>query len=178
MPSRDELLPMLRSSMATFVESFRDLSPAQLDFKERSDRWSVMETVEHVVLSEVGSGKLMRGRMVRGPTPPEILAATRDGDQRVDDRLLVRQKGFQAPDIVLPVGTWPSARAAEEAFLESRTATIAFLESTPLDLSTYAAPHPALGPLTGLQWAYFLVRHCLRHVEQIEEVKAAKGYPA
>jgi len=29
-----------------------------------------------------------------------------------------------------------------------------------------------------LQWAYFLVRHCLRHVEQIEETKQAPGYPA
>ncbi|MEZ4587630.1 MAG: DinB family protein [Gemmatimonadales bacterium] len=178
MPDRDALLPMLRSSMATFIESFGSLGEPQLRFKEGPDRWSIAETAEHVILSEIGSGKLMRGRMIREPTPPELLAATADGDERVDRRLRARDQRFAAPDFVRPVGTWPTAQAMVEAFEESRLATIEFLATTPLDLTSYAAPHPALGPLTGLQWAHFLVLHCLRHVEQIEETKRAPGYPA
>jgi len=178
MPDRHALLPLLRSSMTTFVDSFGSLGEPQLAFKPGPDRWSIAETAEHVILAEVGSGKLMRGRLVRQPTPPELLAATEGGDERIDQRLLVRDRRVPAPDFVMPVGTWPSARAMIEAFEESRRGTIEFLETTELDLSTYAAPHPALGPLTGLQWAYFLVRHCLRHVEQIEETKQAPGYPA
>ncbi|MGE0555863.1 MAG: DinB family protein [Gemmatimonadales bacterium] len=178
MPDRDALLPLLRSSMTTFVDSFASLGEPQLRYKPDPDRWSIAETAEHVILAEIGSGKLMRGRMVRQPTPPELLAATADGDERIDRRLGARGQRFPAPDFVMPVGTWPNASAMVGAFEESRLATIDFLETTSLDLTSYAAPHPALGPLTGLQWAYFLVLHCLRHVEQIEETKRAPGYPA
>lgn len=177
MPDRDSLIPMLRSSAEVFLGSFRGLSPSQLGFRPAPGRWSIAETAEHVVVAEVGSSKLMRGRMIREPTDPAVLAATEGGDERIDARLLVRARAFPAPDFVLPTGRWASAAEMVEVFEESRRATIEFLSSTPLDLGSYAAPHPALGPLTGLQWAYFLVRHCLRHVEQIDEVKGVAGYP-
>ena len=178
MPDRDALIPMLRESARAFVDSFAGLSQPQLSFPPAPDRWSISETAEHVILAEVGSSKLMRGRMIRESTPPDVLAATAGGDARIDARLKVRAGVLRAPDFVMPKGRWATTGEMVEAFDESRQATIEFLTTTPLDLATYAAPHPALGPLTGLQWAYFLVRHCLRHVEQIEEVKASAGYPS
>jgi hypothetical protein len=177
MPDRDALIPMLQESARVFVGSFGGLSQPQLTFPPGPGRWSISQTAEHVILAEAGSGKLLRGRMIREATPPELLAATAGGDARIDARLKVRAGVLPAPEFVMPQGRWPTAGEMVEAFAESRQATIEFLSTTPLDLATYAAPHPALGPLTGLQWAYFLVRHCLRHVEQIEEVKASSGYP-
>ena len=177
MPDRGALIPMLRDSARVFVDSVAGLSPPQLAFRPAPDRWSIAETAEHVILAEVGSSKLMRGRMIRESTPADLLAATAGGDERIDGRLLVRAGVLPAPDFVMPTGRWPTAVEMVDVFHESRQATITFLSTTPLDLATYAAPHPALGPLTGLQWAYFLVRHCLRHVDQIDEVKATAGYP-
>jgi hypothetical protein len=174
MPDRATLVTLLRESARTFTDSFRDLPPDRLHFRPALGRWSVAETAEHVILAEVGSGKLMRGRMVREAPPPDLLAATADGDERIERRLARRDRQFPAPDFVLPTGRWATAAEMIPVFDESRFATIDFLEKTELDLGRYAAPHPALGPLTGLQWAYFLVRHCLRHVEQIEETKSAR----
>lgn len=173
MPDRARLVTLLRQSAQTFTDSFRHLPGDRLHFRPAPGRWSVAETAEHVILAEVGSGKLMRGRMVRAAPEPELLAATADGFERIDRRLLRRDRQLPAPDFVLPTGRWATAAEMIPVFEESRFGTITFLETSALDLSQYAALHPALGPLTGLQWAYFLVRHCLRHVEQIEEVKAA-----
>ena len=83
-----------------------------------------------------------------------------------------------APDIVLPKGTWSTPAQVIAAFETSRLATIEWLKSTSVDLMSFGAPHPALGPLNCYQWGYFLGVHCLRHVEQIEEVKRAAGFPA
>jgi len=177
MPDRETLLPMLRASQAAFTASFAGLPPEAFHFRPADGGWSIAETAEHVALVEVGSGKLMRGRMVRQPTPPELLEAARDGDERVDARLLVRNNPFEAPDFVRPTGQWQTPDEIIAVFSESRGGTIDFLETTELDLGRYAAPHPVLGPLTGLQWAYFLVRHTARHVEQIEEVKQDARYP-
>lgn len=178
MPDRASLIALLRDSAGVFTGSFGGLSQPQFHFRPEPDRWSIAETAEHVIVAEAGSARLMRGRMIRNPTPPEVLAATAGADDRIERRLVVRDRRYPAPDFVLPEGRWSTPAAMEAAFTESRAAVVEFLETTSLDLSAFAAPHPALGPLTGLQWAHFLVRHCLRHVEQIEEVKATAGYPA
>jgi uncharacterized damage-inducible protein DinB len=177
-PDRASLLSDLRSSADAFLGAFAALSSEQLAFHPGPGRWSVAETVEHVALAEVGSGKLLRGRLVREPAPEELLAGTVGADERLVTRMGDRTRSIAAPDFVSPSGTWPDAGAAGAAFRESRNATIDFLTATELDLARYAAPHPVLGPLTGLQWAHFLVRHCLRHREQIVEIPRAPGYPA
>lgn len=178
MPDRDFLLDQLRTSADVFLSSFAAMTPAQLEFRIEPGRWSIAETVEHVALAEVGSGRLMRGRLVREPASPELLAQTGDGNERIERALRIRDRVIPAPDLVLPKGTWPDAHAAGAAFLESRHATIAFLAQAEADLTRHAAPHPILGPLDGLQWAHFLIRHCLRHRDQIQETARAAGFPA
>ncbi len=41
-----------------------------------------------------------------------------------------------------------------------------------------AGEHPAFGNLDAIGWVYFLSGHTERHTLQIEEVKAAPGFPA
>lgn len=177
MPDRDRLVALLRESATRFVDSFRATSEPQFHFKPEPGRWSIAETAEHVIVSETGSAKLIRGKLIREPSPPELLAATVDGDARVDARLTQRGKAFAAPEFVLPTGRWSTPREMVDVFEESRNATIDFILTTEVDLTAFAAPHPALGPLNGHQWAYFLVRHAERHVDQIESVKRHPSYP-
>lgn len=177
MPDRDALLALLRESAPVFTGSFRTLTPGQFHFRPAPGRWTIAETAEHVIVSEVGSVRLMRGRMLREPAPAEVLAATAGADERIERRLGQRDRAFAAPDIVLPTGRWSTPDEMVGVFEDARAAAMELVARTDLDLASHAAPHPVLGPLTGLQWAHFLVRHCLRHVEQIEETKAAEGYP-
>jgi hypothetical protein len=172
------LIKLLRDSATTFVGSFAGLNEARFHFRPGPGRWSIAETVEHVVVAETGSGKLLAGRLTREPPAPDVLAATKDGDLRIDARLSTRDVSFPAPEIVLPTGRWHTPEEMEAVFTTSRTATITLLETSPLDFTQFAYPHLALGPLNGLQWAYFMARHALRHVDQIEATKRAPGYPA
>ncbi len=168
---------MLGESGGRFVAAFRGVTGGQFHFKMAPDRWSIAETVEHVVVAETGSGKLIRGKLVREAPAAAVLAATVGAEARVDGRLLVRDRVYPAPEFVMPAGRWTTPEEMIAVFEESRRATIDFIATTELDLTTFAAPHPALGPLNGLQWAYFLVRHCVRHIDQIDELKAAPAYP-
>ena len=168
---------MLGESGRAFTGAFRGVTGAQFHFKAPTGGWSIAETAEHVTVAETGSGKLIRGKLVREATPPELLAQTVGAMERLDGRLLTRERKVPAPEFVMPTGRWSTPDEMIAVFEESRQATIDFIKTTEHDLAAFAAPHPALGPLNGLQWGYFLVRHCLRHVEQIDEVKAAAGYP-
>jgi hypothetical protein len=177
MTDRQQLITLLRDSATSFLDSFRGTTANQFRFKPAPDRWSIAETAEHVTVAETGSGKLLRGKLTRELAPLELLAATEGAAARIDARLQTRNQILPAPEFVLPTGRWQTPREVVAIFEESRNATIDFLLSTDLDLDRYAAPHPALGPLTGYQWAYFMVRHAERHVDQIEEIKRAAGYP-
>ena len=175
---RGRLVGLLRSSEASFVGSFQDLDEARFHFKPAPDRWSIAETAEHVVLAETGSGKLLAGRLTRDPTPAEILASTRNAETRIDARLTPGGTAFAAPEWVLPTGRWRTPSQMAKVFTDSRDATIRLMETSPIDFGQYAYPHVVFGPLTGYQWAYFMVRHAERHVRQIEGTKQAPGYPS
>ncbi len=177
MIEKGQVVLMLGESGGAFTAAFRGVTGGQFHFKPAPDRWSIAETAEHVTVAETGSGKLIRGKLVRDATAPELLAQTVGAEERVDGRLAKRDQPFPAPDFVLPTGRWTTPDEMMAVFEESRQATIDFIKTTEHDLTTFAVPHPALGPLNGLQWGYFLVRHCVRHIEQIDEVKAAAGYP-
>jgi DinB superfamily len=177
MIDRERLVALLRDSAAAFLDSFRGTTPGQFHFKPAPDRWSIAETAEHVTVVETGSGKLIRGKLIRERASEEQLAATEGGEGRVDARLQTRDKIFPAPDFVLPTGRWQTPREMVAVFEEGRNATIDFLLATDVDLTRYAAPHPALGTLNGYQWAYFLVRHTERHLEQVNGVRRAPGFP-
>lgn len=178
MTDRTALVADLKDSATRFAAAFRDLTPAQFHYKPAPDRWSVAETAEHVIVAETGSAKLLRGKLVREEATPEQVEAARDGLRRTEARLLNRDTPFPAPDFVMPAARWQTPAEMLAVFEETRNATIEFLATTPLDLTRYVAPHPALGPLNGEGWAQFLVLHCLRHLDQIVAVKASPGYPA
>jgi len=173
MTDRSALIEGLTTSARQFTASFGGLDPAVFHFKAAPDRWSVAETAEHVIVAETGSSKLMRGKLLREEATPELLAAAVGSEERIDQRLVKRDRIFPAPEFVLPSGRWQTPDEMIAVFDESRGATIEFLRTTPLDLTRYAAPHPALGPLTGHGWTLFLIRHCIRHIDQIEEAKRA-----
>jgi hypothetical protein len=177
MIDRQQLVAMLRDSAVLFLDSFRGTTAEQFHFKPAADRWSIAETAEHVIVAETGSGKLLRGKLLREVATPEQLTATEGAEARIDTRLRQRDRVFPAPDFVLPTGRWQTPREMVAVFEDSRNASIDFLLATVLDLTKYAALHPALGPLNGYQWAYFMVRHAERHVDQIEAVKSLPGYP-
>ncbi len=177
MLNRQELVALLRQSGATFSESFQALDPARFAFKPAPNRWSIAENVEHVIVSETGSTRLLRGKLLREPATESDLAATADGWSRVSDRLSSRGGAFEAPDFVVPTGRWTTTAEMLAVFEPSRAALIEFIETTDQDLSRHAALHPRLGMLDGWQWAYFIALHGLRHVAQIEAVKQDPGFP-
>jgi hypothetical protein len=177
MIDKPSLLTLLETSGGTFVDSFRTLDQSQFHFKPGPDRWSIAEIAEHVIVAETGSGRLLGGRLTREPTPPEVLAQSVGAEARIDARLGLEAPRVPAPEFVLPKGRWQTPAEMVTVFTESRQATIRLLATSELDFRAYAFPHAVLGPLDGLQWAYFMARHALRHADQIETIKRLPAFP-
>lgn len=171
---RTYLLEYLEETRGAVTQAVAGLTEAQWRFRPGPDRWSIAEIVEHLAIVE---------SMVVEGVAPQLAAAPvvrAGGDPREKDKAILKQvpdrsAKYQAPEAVAPHGR-ESPEEWLTRFEERRKATSAWVKGTNL-LRGHLAPHPALGPLDGYQWALTIAAHSSRHTQQILEVKADPGYP-
>src|SRR6202165_2307947 len=115
-----------KEKAATYLDETRDglvaatkgLSEAQMKFKPAPDRWSVAETLEHIVLVEDSLLENVTDKVMKSPPG----AADRD-TAKIDAMVLAmipdRSHKAQAPPPVTPTGRWTPADRLER-FLKTR----------------------------------------------------------
>jgi hypothetical protein len=151
-----------------------DLSSAQWNFKPASDRWAILEIVEHLILIEERICVLLQSM------PEAPISGPAKNSSEVDDFVLAevprRTTKIQAPPAFMPTQGL-SADEAVARFIEVRSRTLAMLESAP-SLRGHFVPHPVFGPWDGYQWIVATAGHTARHTEQIFELKAHPAFPS
>ncbi len=159
------------------------LSPAQWNFQETPERWSIAGIVEHMVVIQ---------EIVLGPVRAGLAGAPAGTEERnykeVEDviyqKFPVRAMQIQAPDPARPTGRWTPETTLERmktnfAALKEYVATtpdirLRTIEAAPLKTITGGA----LDRMDGYQWVLACAAHTKRHTGQIEQVKADPKYPA
>lgn len=174
---RERLVKDLEETRRAFLASVQGLSEAQLRFRAAPDRWSVAEVAEHIAVSEQGILSLITDKVLRTPAPPEMRAQVTRDDESIRRAVADRSNKRQAPEMLRPTGRFPTVAATVTAFTQGRDRTLELARTTKEDLRGHAFAHPALNVLDGYQWMMLLSAHCARHTAQIEEVKAAPGFP-
>ena len=173
---RDTLVAHLKKTEAAFLKSIDGASDAQWTWKSSPDRWSVAETAEHITKAE----DLLRGMvegMMKAPAAPDLLAKTKGKEEVILKNIPDRTRKAQAPEPLVPKGTFASKAALIEAFKAARAKTLAIAGGT-TDLRTYGMAGLPIGEVDAYQAILFLSAHTERHTKQIDEVKATAGYPA
>jgi hypothetical protein len=171
---RDFAVNSLQESRKAFLDSIAGLSEAQWKFKAAADRWSIAEVAEHVILTEdflFG----MEQKALKSPAVAERKVA-READEALLSQMADRTTKRESPPEVGPTGRYQNPNAAARAFKEARGHTLEYVRTTQDDLRAHVT---TIGPVTGDAYQVFLMiaGHANRHVAQINEVKAAAGYP-
>ena len=169
---RDSLIKRLQSSREALRHAVAGLSGAQAYFKPSPDRWSIGEIVEHLAVTEHGMFRLITHyfELVTQPEDEVSAVSLERGSNRVRTPL-------QAPERTRPRGRFGGLSDSLTQFLANRERTIEYVKNCPDDLRLRMINHP-VGRLNGLDCLRLLIDHPLRHLEQINEVKAADGYPS
>lgn len=177
--ARAELAAAYEQNQKALHELVHGLSEAQWNYKPAPDRWSIAEIVEHITVNEQFVNELVHGGLVDMETSPEATATAEAIESQVSASLRDRSQKFQAPDFVQPTGRWAGGEEVMGAFDRARGGMIHFLGMADWDLRSKGAMHPVLQREVDAQtWAVIVVEHCKRHMEQIEEVMEADGYPS
>jgi hypothetical protein len=173
---RDMLVDHLKRTEAAFLKSIDGVSDAQWTWKSAPDRWSVAETSEHITKAEDLLRSTVEG-MMKAPAAPDILAKTKGKEEVILKNIPDRTRKAQAPEPLVPKGTFATKAALIDAFKAARAKTLAIATGTS-DLRAYGMAGFPIGEIDAYQGVLFLSAHTERHTKQIEEVKATAGYPA
>ena len=133
--------------------------------------WSVLEVVEHIVLSD--RGMLQRYRDAGENTHPLNLDAERF-IETVGRDLSNRR---QAPPHVHPTGRFGSLAEALQEYRRTRAEIVRLIESSDQDFRTKLVLHPLM-EMDGYQLFLLIAAHSERHTRQIEAVKGSARYRA
>jgi uncharacterized damage-inducible protein DinB len=171
---RQLVVDQLTASRERLLELSHGLTAEQWTFRSAEGRWSIGECLEHVMRVENRILGVI-GKKLKDDAPAE--PTVRVDDARVLKAVLDRSVAREAPEPVRPTGQWPDPNELLAEFGKTRQRTTEFAATTQGDLRRYFIPHMAFGELDCYQWLLVLSLHGSRHAQQMEEIKAASGFP-
>lgn len=173
---RKYAINLMKESQKDVLKSVKGLSEAQLNYKTAPDRWSVKECVYHIAAAEKMLWTMFEEAM-KAPLNPEKREEIKVTDEQLVRMVQDRSKKNQAPEPIQPKNTgYSSLTAALNDFKESRNNHIRYMRTSTEDLRNHVIQLP-FGWIDAYQFYIFIAAHNKRHLAQLEEVKAAAGFP-
>jgi uncharacterized damage-inducible protein DinB len=166
----------MKNTKVELHDAIKGLSAAQLTYKASADKWSVQECVYHIAISEKTLWTMLETSMKAGPTPEK------KKDLKVTDEQVIKMTEDRTNKVktfspLEPQNTpYRSLDEAMNDFKTTRAAHIKYIKATSEDLRNHFVQMP-FGLLDCYQFTLLISSHTDRHVQQLNEVKTAAGFP-
>jgi hypothetical protein len=172
---REKALGLLNRSRQTLLDAVNGVTENQAHWKPAADRWSILEYVEHLAVSDDGLIAVIK-RSLSTPARPETETQRRERETKIRETPIPRGANH-APEMLQPGGRFASLEEAVAAFLAARERSLEYARTTEEDIRSYFTDHSVLGPLDGYQWLMGNARHAETHAGHIRELRAMAEFP-
>ncbi len=167
---RQRLVAHLEMTTGWLADEVSGLSRAQLEFRPAPGTWSILDNLDHLVVSEAIYWQDFRRAMDAMPS-----SGKRSGsDESVLWYGIDRTQRQAAIPAELPKHEIRDARSGLETFRKLRAQMIEYARTTRDDLRAHVVPREASD---AYQWLLLISTHSQRHILQIREVKTGPKYP-
>jgi hypothetical protein len=173
---RQKAIDLLVRSRKALLDAVEGVTEQQARWKPAPERWSILEYVEHLAVSDDELVAMVE-RSLQSPARPETDDQRRAREQKIRETPMPRGAN-SAPEMLRPNARFGSLAEALSKFLAARERTTEYTRSTQADLRSHFTPHNVLGPLDGYQWLVGNARHAESHAGHIREIRGLAGFPA
>jgi len=173
---RETALALLARSRTAVLNAVDGVTEEQARWKPAPERWSILEYIEHLAVSDDALVKLV-WRSLETPAHLETEDERRAREQKIRETPIPRGVN-RAPESLKPVARFGSLAEAVSAFLAARERTIEYAQSTTDDLRSHFVPHPVLGQMDGFQWLCGNARHAESHAAHVVEIRGMPEFIA
>jgi hypothetical protein len=167
---RQRLVAHLEMTERWLASEVAGLSPAQLAFKPSPDSWSVKDVVEHLGIAEPQYWTQVQDSL-KQPASGYTPEAT---DAGILWYGIDRTNRATTGEARVPDGRFKSAAEALAAF---RALRATMLQQARTSTDDYRGRKLVGGNMDVYQWFLMISTHSMRHILQIQEIKASPGYP-
>jgi hypothetical protein len=164
---RQKILALLDQGRAALLAAVDGVTDDEADRIPGTGRWSIFGCVEHIAISE----DYLFAQIVKA-TASQTPIINLDREAKMLARGTDRSRRMESPPEGHPAGKFPTLANAVEHFFESRSRTVEFVRADPRDLRSKMTWHPILKDANCHEMLISICVHVLRHVKQIEEIKA------
>lgn len=165
---RRQILTMLHEGGEALRVSVADLDEQTARQKPAPDRWSVLECVEHVAITE----EALYG-LVQQATPAGEPLHNPGREAKLLQLALDRKRTIPAPASVWPDGRARGVDKAMRRFDVARGLTVRWVEEFAGDPRAHLTTHPLIkGPVNCYEMMLMIALHPKRHAEQIREIRS------
>jgi hypothetical protein len=172
---REAALALLVQSRTTVLNAVEGVTENQARWKPAPERWSILEYIEHLAVSDDALVGLVEQALVL-PAHHET-DAERNAREKKRRETVIPRGGNPAPENLKPATRFGSLAEAVSAFLAARERTLAYARSTTGDLRKHFMPHPVVGPLDAYQWLCANAGHSESHSAHVREIRAMQDFP-
>jgi hypothetical protein len=166
---REKVLELLARTRLTLRSAVEGVTQEEAVWKPAPERWSILQYVEHLAISDDGLVALVK-RIMAGPATPETPDDRAARERHI--RTTPIQRGVnEAPEALKPHGQFATVAEALAAFEAARERTVEFARTVEGDLRSHFANHGVLGPLDAYQWLGANARHVEGHSAHIRELR-------
>lgn len=174
--TKAQLINRLKDSKNDLLKAVAGLTDAQLEFKPAPDRWSIIDVVEHLTIVEKSMMDAEKKLVAEAPNPEK------KKDMKYTDAQLIamvedRSRKQMTPPTMMPKHNYASPADAVNAFVAQRDQLIDYVSNTKDMLRAHITNDPNFGYVDAYQLLLFNAAHTMRHIKQIDEVKADPGFP-
>lgn len=167
---------LLQQTEQGVINSIAGLSDAQLNFKPAPDRWSVLECVKHIAITESALWHITDS-VLKQTANPDKRSEIKATDDQVVSMIESRAKKVKTFSPFEPQNTpYKSLDEALASFKKDRESLVEYVKTTNDDLRNHVVTLPP-GSFDSYQMILFIGAHSNRHTQQIEEVKADPNFP-
>lgn len=161
------LLAQLQETREIFLNSFAGITEEQSRLRPAADRWSVLDTIEHLTTAESVQLHLITTQRTARP------ADAPNREHAFLQMIPNRTRKMESPETARPIGRFATLAEAAGQFKATRAGVIRFLEQYTEDLRTSEVrhPHPAAGMVSICEMLVAMAMHAKRHAAQIEEIR-------
>lgn len=166
---RQEILQELKRGSDALREALAGVDEDLAIWKPSPGRWSILECVEHLAVSE--KFLMSRLREARRSDHPH---GSRLRETTILDRGADRTRPAESPEVGRPNGRFQNLNQALSCFDLVRTETVCFVEDFRDDLRLWLTDHPLVsGPVNCYEMLLIIAVHPVRHAKQIAEIRTA-----
>ena len=154
----------LDDNAAETLDAAMLFSQTQLQEKPEG-KWSVLEILEHILLTEKLIHKIVQMPTDAKASTDELLSESKMQHLLIEKRAIK----IEAPEFLHPKGNIKEVEDFKKAFLERRNLLKEQINNHQIVIDNRVQKHPTLGEMTITDWLHFMPLHTQRHVIQIKE---------